>query len=102
VAGPTAEEVNRRLDDKFGELRQDITGLGRRVDGKVSQDVYQVQLATLMNQLADVKAENAALRAERTRDAERLAATRRWLIGVVIIPILAVLLPTLLSMGGKG
>ena len=102
MADPTAEEVNRRLDDKFGELRQDITDLGRRVDGKVSQDVYQVQLTALTNQFADLKAENAALRAERTRDAEKLAATRRWLIGVVIVPVLAVLLPTLLSMGGKG
>ncbi len=102
MADPTAAEVNRRLDDRFGELRQDITDLGRRVDGKVSQDVYGVQHTALLNQIADLKAENAALKAERSRDAERLAATRRWLIGVVIVPILAVLLPTLLSMGGKG
>lgn len=100
MADPTAAEVNRRLDDKFGEVREDLANLGRRVDGKVSQDVYQLQHTSLLSQIADLKAENAALRAERAQDAARVAATRRWLIGAVIVPIVAVLLAYMLSRGG--
>jgi hypothetical protein len=99
---PTPGEVNRRLDDRFGELRQDIADLARRVDGKVSQDVYQIQYAALMKEITDLKAENATLRADRTRDAEKLAAMRRWWIGTVIMPLVAVLLTYVLSKGGGG
>ena len=92
---PTLGEVVRRFEDRFTDLRDDIQQLGRRIDGKVSQDLYDLRHETLM---ARVK----ALEDIRVKDAERLAATRRWLIGAVIVPLVAVLLPILMSMGGKG
>lgn len=101
MADPTTGEVNRRLDDRTKELRQDLVDLGRRVDGKVSQDVYQIQHAAVMNEIAGVKAENAALRAERLRDAEKLAAMRRWWLGTVVVPLVAVLMAYVLSKGGS-
>lgn len=98
---PTPGEVNRRLDDRFGELRQDISDLARRVDGKVSQDVYQLQINALTRENTDLKAELAAMRAERARDAEKVAAMRRWWIATVIVPLVAVLLAYVLSKGGS-
>ncbi|MFI0718934.1 hypothetical protein [Streptomyces sp. NPDC021224] len=92
---PTLGEVVRRFEDRFTDLRDDIQQLGRRIDGKVSQDLYELRHETLT---ARVK----ALEDIRVKDAERLAATRRWLIGAVIVPLVAVLLPILMSMGGKG
>lgn len=92
---PTLGEVQRRVEDRFTDLRDDIQQLGRRLDGKVSQDLYDLRHDTLT---ARVK----ALEDLREKDAERLAATRRWLIGAVIMPLVAVLLPILMSMGGKG
>ncbi len=98
---PTPGEVNRRLDDRFGELRQDIADLARRVDGKVSQDVYQLQINALTRENTDLKAELTAMRAERARDAEKVAAMRRWWIATVIVPLVAVLLAYVLSKGGS-
>lgn len=92
---PTLGEVVRRFEDRFTDLRDDIQQLGRRIDGKVSQDLYDLRHEALS---ARVK----ALETMREKDADRLAATRRWLIGVVIVPLVAVLLPILLTMGGKG
>jgi hypothetical protein len=92
----TLGELGRRLDDKVVELRQDNADLGRRIDNKVSLDVYQLQITALT-------AEVTTLKAQRAQDADRLAATRRWMIGIVIVPLIAGLLPLLFSMlGGKG
>jgi hypothetical protein len=92
---PTLGEVVRRFEDRFMDLRDDIAALGRRLDGKVSQDLYDVRHEA-------VTARVTALEKLREKDAERLAATRRWLIGAVIMPLVAVLLPILMSMGGRG
>lgn len=92
---PTLGEVVRRFEDRFTDLRDDIQQLGHRIDGKVSQDLYELRHETLVERVK-------ALEDIRAKDAERLAATRRWLIGAVIVPLVAVLLPILMSMGGKG
>lgn len=92
---PTLGEVVRRFEDRFTDLRDDIAQLGRRLDGKVSQDVYDLRHDAVTNRVK-------ALEAQREKDAERLAATRRWLIGAVIMPLVTVLLAYLLSKGGSG
>jgi len=90
---PTLGEIGRRLDDRITDVRDDIAQLGRRIDGKVAQDVYQVQYDALVGRVT-------ALEKLREQDAARVAATRRWLIGAVIVPIVAVLLAYVLSRGG--
>jgi hypothetical protein len=92
---PTLGELGRRLDDRIKDVRDDITQLGRRIDDKVDARVYQIQHDAL-------NARITAVEAQRVQDANRIAATRRWLIGTVIVPIVAVLLAYLLTMGGKG
>lgn len=86
----------------LGELSRRIDGLDRRIDGKVDAQLYQIQHAALLQEIAELKAENVALRAERVRDGEKLATMRRWWIGTVIVPLVAVLLAYVLSKGGNG
>lgn len=99
---PTPGELGRRLDDRIRDVLADIDRIDRRLDRKVAADVYEVQQQAVMKEIADLKADNAAIRAERLRDAEKVAAMRRWLIGAVIVPIVAVVLAYLLTRGGTG
>jgi hypothetical protein len=92
---PTLGELGRRLDDRITDVRDDIAQLGRRIDGKVAADVYQVQYDALVSRLT-------ALEKLREQDAARVAAARRWMIGAVIVPIVAVLLAYVLTRGGTG
>lgn len=92
---PTLGELGRRLDDRITDLRDDIAQLGRRIDDKVDTRVYQIQYDAVLARLT-------ALETLRTQDAARVAGTRRWLIGAVIVPIVGVLMAYLLSKGGSG
>jgi hypothetical protein len=92
---PTLGEIARRLDDRIVDVRDDIQQLGRRIDGTVAANVYQIQYDAVIARLA-------AIEQQRIADAQRIAATRRWLIGAVIVPLVAVLVPLLFAMGGKG
>lgn len=90
---PTLGELGRRLDERFSEVRQDLADVGRRIDATVRMDVYQIQHDALRDRLT-------ALETLRVQDAARVAGTRRWLIGAVIVPLVAVLLAFILSRGG--
>ncbi|MGW1119246.1 hypothetical protein ACWD5B_19395 [Streptomyces tanashiensis] len=86
---PTLGEVVRRFEDRFTDIRDDIQQLGRRMDDKVDQKVYDLRHEVLATRVA-------ALETVREKDAEKLVATRRWLIGAVVIPLVAVLLPVII------
>ncbi|GGW41417.1 hypothetical protein [Streptomyces xantholiticus] len=93
---PTPGEMVRRLEDRLADVRDDIQQLGRRMDEKVDQKVYDLRHEAL-------GARVATLETRREQDAEKLVATRRWLIGAVVIPLIGVLLPViLLLMQGAG
>ncbi|WP_431999343.1 hypothetical protein [Streptomyces sioyaensis] len=93
---PTLGEVVRRFEDRLADVRDDIAGLGRRIDNKVSQDVYDLRHEALAGRVA-------TLETLREKDAEKLVATRRWLIGAVVVPLVGILLPVvLLLMQGAG
>ncbi|WP_406056209.1 hypothetical protein OG462_09030 [Streptomyces sp. NBC_01077] len=91
---PTLGEVVRRFEDRLTDVRDDIQQLGRRMDEKVDQKVYDLRHEALAGRVT-------TLETLREKDAEKLVATRRWLIGAVIIPLVAVLMPViiLLSQG---
>jgi hypothetical protein len=92
---PTIGELGRRLDDRITDLRDDIAQLGRRIDDKVDARVYQLQYEALAARMT-------AIESLRTQDAARVAGTRRWLFGAVVVPLVAVLLTYVLSKGGSG
>jgi hypothetical protein len=96
VDEPTPGEMVRRLEDRLADVRDDIQQIGRRLDEKVDQKVYDLRHEALTSRVG-------TLETLREKDAEKLVATRRWLIGAVVIPLLSVLMPViiLLSKGAS-
>ena len=92
---PTLGEVVRRFDERFADVRDDIQQLGRRMDEKVDQKLYDLRHEALAQRIA-------TLETLREKDAEKIVATRRWLIGAVVVPLVGILLPViiLLTRGG--
>ena len=92
---PTLGEVVRRFDERFADVRDDIQQLGRRLDEKVDQKLYDLRHEALAQRIA-------TLETLREKDTEKLVATRRWLIGAVVVPLVGILLPViiLLTRGG--
>jgi hypothetical protein len=86
---PTLGEVVRRFEDRVVDLRDDIQQLGRRLDEKVDQRIYDLRHEAL-------GARVATLETLREKDAEKLITTRRWLIGAVIVPLIGILLPVII------
>jgi hypothetical protein len=86
---PTLGEVVRRFEDRFTDIRDDIQQLGRRMDDKVDQKLYDLRHEAL-------SARVATLETLREKDTEKLVATRRWLIGAVIVPLIGILMPVII------
>lgn len=85
----------RRFDERLADVRDDIQQLGRRLDEKVDQRIYDLRHEALAVRVG-------TLETLREKDTEKLVATRRWLIGAVIVPLVGILLPViiLLIQGG--
>lgn len=86
---PSNGELARRLDERFTDVREDIQQLGHRLDGKVSQEVYDLRHEALARRVT-------TLETLREKDAEKLVATRRWLIGAVVVPLIGIFLPVII------
>jgi hypothetical protein len=80
-------ELGRLIQSLREDMREDLGQLNSRLDKVVTQDVYTIEKATINERVS-------ALETHREKDAERVLATRRWLIGVVIT-VVAFLLPYL-------
>jgi hypothetical protein len=91
---PTPGEMVRRLEDRLADVRDDIQQLGRRMDEKVDARIYDLRHEALTGRVS-------TLETLREKDTEKLIATRRWLIGAVVVPLIGILLPVivLLSRG---
>jgi hypothetical protein len=86
---PTPGEMVRRLEDRLADVRDDIQQLGRRMDEKVDQRIYDLRHEALTGRVT-------TLETLREKDTEKLIATRRWLIGAVVVPLIGVLLPVII------
>lgn len=86
---PTPGEMVRRLEDRLADAREDIQQLGRRMDEKVDQRIYDLRHEALTGRVS-------TLETLREKDAEKLVATRRWLIGAVVVPLVGILLPVII------
>lgn len=86
---PTLGELGRLIQALRGDMRDDLAQLNSRLDKVVPMDVYTIQQQQMTDRVA-------ALEAQREKDTERVTATRRWLIGAVILPLVGILLPTII------
>ena len=91
VDEPTLGEAVRRLEDRFADLREDLQQAVRRMDEKVDQRIYDLRHEALTQRVS-------TLETLREKDAEKLVATRRWLIGAVVMPLSAILLPAIIML----
>jgi hypothetical protein len=93
---PTPGEMVRRLEDRLADVRDDIQQLGRRMDEKVDQRIYDLRHEALTGRVS-------TLETLREKDTEKLIATRRWLIGAVVVPLIGILLPIIILLArGSG
>lgn len=92
---PTLGELQRRMEQRFTDLKEDLVEFNTRLDRKVDMEIYNFRHEALMSRVT-------TLETLREKDAEKLVATRRWLVGAVIVPLVGVLLPViiLLVQGG--
>jgi hypothetical protein len=88
---PTLGEVVRRFEDRLADVRDDIQQLGRRMDEKVDQKVYDLRHEALASRVTTMET-------LREKDTEKIVATRRWLIGAVVVPLFSVLLPVIIML----
>lgn len=113
----TLGELGRRLEAGLSDLKDDLHQLGARLDGKVDAQVLSLQQAAqderhqaLVVKVQQAHQETVALRQElaqqgkeamKREDAavKQLRDYRRWLVGAIVVPVLAVLLPLLLTRG---
>jgi hypothetical protein len=88
---PTLGEIQRRMEQAFNDLKEDMLEYSRRLDTKVDMQIYNLRHESLAARIA-------ALEVLREKDAEKIVATRRWLIGAVIVPMIGILLPVILML----
>lgn len=96
---PTLGELGRRIDAGFAEVKEDFRVINTRLDGKVDAQVLALQQQAQDERHKALAEQVATISKAREDDAKRLQDTRRWLLGVVIVPLLAVILPLLITRG---
>lgn len=79
---PSNGELGRLIQSLREDWREDLGQLNQRLDKVVPVDVYTIEKTQLGDRVT-------ALENQREKDAERILATRRWMIGVVITVCLA-------------
>lgn len=110
---PSPGELARRIEAVNGDLKDDWRAVERRLDGKVSADVFKLEQAAqdrAVQALADrvTAIETARAREERQRQDEaqaraaQRASDRRLIFSALVVPILIVLLQTWLAARGAG
>ncbi|MFF3547034.1 hypothetical protein ACFYXD_35005 [Streptomyces platensis] len=99
---PSLGELGRLIQALRGDIRDDMAGINARLDRMVSNDVYTVEKAGLVKEIADVAKVVEALQAQRERDAERVTQTRRWMVASVIVPLIGIVLPLIVMLRGAG
>lgn len=99
---PTAGELARRLEDRFGDVRDDLHILGARVDSRVSMERYQIETAQRDEAYKQLLERVKGIEESRREQEKQRAADRRLIFTGLIVPVLLVLLQVYLSTRGAG
>lgn len=110
---PSNGELARRQEAMHVDLKEDLRDIARRLDGKVSVDVFKleqaaqdravVQLLERITKIEEDRRQEAAQReTDRRAAAAQRAADRRLVLTALVVPVLLVLLQTWLSARGAG
>lgn len=110
---PTLGEVMRRLEDVRQDLKDDLSQLAGRLDGKVSTDVFELRMQALERDItagaarvSEIEGARAREReehaAERLRAEDRRRADRRVAFSALVAPVLILLLTVYVNARGAG
>lgn len=86
--------ATREIAQMRQDIRDDLVDLKEMVAKRVSQEVYDLKHEALVQRVA-------AMEVARERDAERLRSTVRWVLGVVIIPVVIGIIQIVTSLRGS-
>lgn len=97
----TPGELDRRLDRLAAEVKDDLHAMTARLDGKVRTDVFKLEqgsqdarLASLSDRIASLEKARADDVARRAEDTKQRVADRRWLLAVLIFPVVLIVIST--------
>jgi len=105
-------ELGRIIQGLRVDVRDDMAQINQRLDRLVSLDVYTVEKASLVKELADLARvveqlskkhddDIKSVRDQREKDADRVTQTRRWMVGMVV-SMLSLIVPVIIFVvGGK-
>jgi hypothetical protein len=99
---PTLGELARRLEDRFGDVRDDIQQLGIRLDSRVSMERYQIEQQQRDDAHKLLLERVKGIEDARKEQDKQRAADRRLIFSALVVPVLLVLLQVYLSTRGAG
>ncbi|MEV5944845.1 hypothetical protein [Streptomyces sp. NPDC051994] len=99
---PTLGELARRLEDRLGDVRDDIQQLGIRLDSRVSMERYQIEQQQRDDAHKLLLERVKGIEDARKEQEKQRAADRRLIFSALVVPVLLVLLQVYLSTRGAG
>ena len=99
---PTLGELARRLEDRLGDVRDDIQQLVIRLDSRVSMERYQIEQQQRDDTYKLLLERVKGIEDGRREQEKQRAADRRLIFTGLIVPVLLVLLQVYLSTRGAG
>ncbi len=104
---PGGWELHRDIQGLSDDLKSLRTELNARLDKMPTQDLmsaslaqYTVQVASLADDLMELKAQREADVREHKADRDRERRERQWLIGAVLVPLAISLMSLVVALGG--
>lgn len=99
---PSTGELARRLEAVHQDLKEDLRDIARRLDGKVSLDVFKLEQAAQDRATTALGERVKAMEEAARQQATQRAADRRLILTALVVPVLLVLLTAYLSTRGAG
>lgn len=78
------DDMREDMGHLRSEMREDLVSLNGRLDKVVPMDVYSIEKTQLTDRVT-------ALETQREKDADKVIATRRWVIGIGVMVAVALL-----------
>ncbi len=84
------------------DLKEDLSQLATRLDGKVSGDVFELRMKALERDIATTTARAAEIEQAQAERDRRRAADHRLVLTALVAPVLLLLLQVYLGARGAG
>jgi hypothetical protein len=104
VAGETNDELARRIEHLGTDLHDDLSRIELQLSRLVPREVYDANREADKARITNLESRADTSEAERKRDvkaaAERQAQMMRWVIAMVVVPLLSIVVNFWLSTRG--